>query len=374
MGELFDPRNPNSLNAIRLLLASLVVLSHCWPLTIRGGGGEPMVWATRGQSTLGGFAVMSFFIISGFLISASWDRRKSGLDYLLKRIKRIHPAYIVASISGFLIFGALTTNDPNYWSTFGPLGLIKYAVLLKSYDPSGAFPDNPFPGVVNGSLWTIRYEFWCYLLVAFLGLIRLLTVRWFTLVLVGAGVVSSALNPGMADFWHDLPTFVGGKWPPLILAFVCGIAFYAWHKSVPWSKPVFWVCLAGFFLSFIGGYDVVAPLCLTYILMFVGFTPSPVNNWFKTFDISYGVYLYAFPLQQTIVHYLKVREPLLLFALAMPPILCAGVLSWLLVERPFLRSRGRRIPGERSSSASTDSAPLTTPPAAPCVESTPEGA
>lgn len=298
---------------------------------------------THGQATFGGFAVMGFFVISGFLIAGSRDKSKSFWGYLIRRVKRIYPGYIVAFLTGFYIFGAITSSDPNYWASFGHMGIWKYALMLKTYDPSGVFPTNPMPGIVNGSLWTIRFEFWCYLLVAGLASVGILTKRVVSLGLLIAATVATAFARG-PEFWHEMPNPIGGHWPQLLMAFLAGVAFYAWRESIPWSKALFWGCAALYVGSCaFGGYSIIGHLTMAYIVMFLGYAPSPMNGWFKQVDISYGVYLYAFPIQQSLVYFYGVRNPWALFLLSMPLIVGAGLLSYFLIEKPFLpKGRVRR--------------------------------
>ncbi|HKO10757.1 MAG TPA: acyltransferase family protein, partial [Acidobacteriaceae bacterium] len=179
------PRRLNSghfpnLNAVRLSLALLVVLSHsvvlCWGANDR----EFLFRGSNGYESFGSIAVDGFFLISGMLITASWFRCGSLRVFLYRRILRIYPGYILALLFGA---GVALCFSPEFRLH---LDVISYAwdlardtvVLgMSSVSQPAAFQHNPFPGVLNGSLWTINHEFQCYLLVAFLGFFSFLDRR-----------------------------------------------------------------------------------------------------------------------------------------------------------------------------------------------------
>jgi len=154
-------------------MALLVVWSHSFALHL---GGEEREWVyrlTNGTVTAGTIGVMTFFVISGFLISQSWERSKGAAAYFGKRVRRIYPGYMAATaICAFIVVPLFSTNSH--------IGLVTAAktlahnLLLQNYFPaSDAFASNPFPGAINGSLWSIPIEFWCYIMVAVLGVASL---------------------------------------------------------------------------------------------------------------------------------------------------------------------------------------------------------
>jgi len=175
--DTIDSSRSNNLNAIRLLLAAAVIYSHSFPVSYGRGGegkGELLYLLTLGQESFGSIAVNLFFFISGMLIPASWLRSTSMAEYLMKRVLRIYPGYIVA-----VIFSAITVMIlcPEFRHGIGhgiswAIILIKDCIFLtyRSLEWPGIFAYNPGPNAANGSLWTIRPEFTCYLLVAAIGL------------------------------------------------------------------------------------------------------------------------------------------------------------------------------------------------------------
>ncbi|WZO98508.1 acyltransferase [Isosphaeraceae bacterium EP7] len=333
---------PNNINAIRLALSVSVLYSHSYPLGLGNEKTEPLAVLTGGQATIGSVAVAAFFAMSGYLIAGSWGRSSSWRSFAVRRVLRIYPAYLVAGLVCYLAF----SMEP---SALGAWGLL----LLRNVPRSADFAGNPTPLVVNGSLWTIPYEAWSYAGIAIMGAAGLLGRRRVLVGLLVASIVAGVLFEayeintnlkglgsivGWPRFWARLlPSIFAGalfhampgrfRWHPLLgLAAACGLAIGA-------RVPL--------------GMTVALPTCGVYLLFAAAFGPS--WNWGERVtrygDFSYGIYLYAFPIQQavmrTIGHPTSATE---LFALSLLPAFAAGIASWLLVERRFLAAK-RPLPG-----------------------------
>lgn len=339
-GQPFDNRN-NSLNLIRLVLALTVLVHHSWPLS--GRVEEP---AFAGD-TLGGWAVAGFFVVSGYLITASRFSHSLG-EYLVHRVARIMPAFIVCLVvvAGFFaplgylaargsLDGFLTTGTTPFNYVFSNLGL-----KMITYDVAGTPANVPYPGAWNGSLWSLYYEFYCYAILAFLGIFALIRKSpWPVTVLFGASVVAhasiadvAAYTQGNFDFdllFRLLPFFLGGAvvqvwkdrigihWLPGVVSVVAAVAITA---LVPdWGGAASAVFIA---------YG---------ILWISTFLPSPLL--IRKNDVSYGVYIYAFPIQQLLaIHGVHERGFLVYMLVAAVITVAAGIASWLLVERPVMRA------------------------------------
>ena len=142
----------NNFDAIRLAMAMLVVWSHSFQLHLGTDRGEWVNRLTGGLYTGGTIAVMVFFTISGFLVSQSYERSKSRLSYLARRVRRIHPGYMVATtICAFIIVPLYSANTD--LSLARILKITAHNFLLIDLPPSDAFATNP-DHRVNGSLWT----------------------------------------------------------------------------------------------------------------------------------------------------------------------------------------------------------------------------
>jgi peptidoglycan/LPS O-acetylase OafA/YrhL len=345
----------NHFDFLRFALAALVILSHSYPLLRGNNDTEPLSVATGGQLTFGELAVNCFFSLSGFLITQSWLRSRGPVDYLRKRVLRIYPGFIVTClISGLLIAPAVAVPRGQFWQEFSPLKFLLFQlVVLKLVLPRGVtyFPETPLRAI-NGSLWSIPYEFLCYLGVALLGMLGGFRRRWTILAVCLALCVLQALHVwlGFSPTVNlRLEFFVGTPrvWFRVGSCFAAGAAFYMYRDRIPYSGRWF---LAALVLLVAAGLwwearllPVVFPLLGTYVLLYVAFQQSPLNGFGRHGDFSYGLYLYAFPIQQMLVQNLgRSTHPLVLAALAFPLTLLAAFLSWHIVERPFLRLKKAR--------------------------------
>jgi len=289
----------NNFDAIRLAMAMLVVWSHSFALHF---GSEQTEWislALNGAYNAGNLGVMAFFVISGFLITQSWERSKSARSYFEKRVRRIYPGFLVCiAICAFAIAPLFGGQQPDIAKTVG------LNLLLKGALPD-AFPNNVAAGPINGSLWSISYEFWCYIGVA-VGASWLLKrprvlIGLFLLLIAGKLVQDvTGKKPG-----HWLIELLFGWpyiWTRIAPSFVLGMIAYSYRKVIPRSR----IALAGLFGAALIGCRVgqaaadflVAP-ALAYAVFYVAFSRRIRMHEAAAFgDFSYGTYLYAFPIQQ----------------------------------------------------------------------------
>ena len=347
---LMDLNRKNNFDFVRLALAVAVIYSHAYVLTVGAEGGELLHVLTDGLLEAGVLAVNGFFVISGYLITASWERSSSMFSYLRKRIYRIYPGFIVAWLLGVFVVAPLAADALRYP---GLLKSVAGLVLLNRMEPTGAFEGNPFPGVINGSLWTISYEFRCYLMVMLLGLAGVLARRRLVLGLtIGLVVMYSATTyiqwPAVSG---ALATVMGlpDRLVRLLAYFLVGATFYKW--GTPFLGRWAAVGLAAAALSVLHpvAARLVLPVGFSYALLWFCFTPHVrLYRWGKYGDFSYGTYLYAFPIQQLLVYGTgNGLSPLVHFAVATPLSVLAGVLSWYGVEKRFLvRVRRGKAPVE----------------------------
>jgi peptidoglycan/LPS O-acetylase OafA/YrhL len=169
-------RRDNNFNFLRLLFAIVVIFSHSPQLVDGNRHREPLTRLF--PSTSGGdLALDCFFILSGFLIMQSWDRKPILLEFLKKRVLRIYPGFIVASLISVLIVGPLGANAELYFAHFNFLSFLMGLIFLQAPNVPPTFVGQFHP-VLNGPLYTIAYEFRCYLLVTIFGICGLFKRRW----------------------------------------------------------------------------------------------------------------------------------------------------------------------------------------------------
>jgi peptidoglycan/LPS O-acetylase OafA/YrhL len=341
----FD-RRQNNIDFLRLALALLVVFAHAFVVTQGNNDAEPFMRLTRGQVTGGSIAVDAFFILSGFLITASYKRSSSLLSFLKKRIARIYPGFLVVSVLAAVCFVPFGGGRVEGHGLSGKIGLLVTSIVrLKDIKSLGTFASNPLPDVVNASLWTVSYEFLCYLGVAILGLTMVLRRRRALAILFGASIAVSLLYAYFQ--WqspHSLLAVLFGYpqvWARLLPMYLAGVVFYLYRDSIRlnhWGAVVS-VCAMAIACVIPLGYTLLFPVFGTYFLMYLAFWGRlPLHRVMRFGDLSYGTYLYAFPIQQLVVQHLELRNsPMRLFFTATPLILATAAASWFSVERPALR-------------------------------------
>jgi peptidoglycan/LPS O-acetylase OafA/YrhL len=339
LGNQIASDRSNNLNAIRLMLALAVVLSHAFPLTLGWGGetkGEPLAALTHQQESFGYVAVNLFFLISGFLITASWLRSKSMQDYLMKRILRIYPGFIVAvgfSAAMVWIFCPEFRAGVGHGISWG-LVMIKDWVFLtnSSIWRPGIFAQNPLPVAANGSLWTIPIEFSCYLLVALIGLLCLFKHRILILIATLLVFLSYAKSIIQGDDLGHLDS-------RFLTYFMVGMTYWLWRNKIPFSKWIAFVGVAMLLMAsqFKPWFSLIFPAVGGYCILWLGYGPNiKYLDWTVKTDLSYGTYLYAFPVQQVVAMNEALRYPWINFLIATPVTLLLAWLSWHMVEKRFL--------------------------------------
>lgn len=336
LDAVFDPRR-NSLNALRLVLATLVIVSHSWP--IGGYGQDPGM----GDLSLGEWAVAGFFAVSGYLITLSRVRSRSLMDYLWRRVLRIYPAFLVVLLVVAFVFAPIGAAIGN--GAWEPLVSVTYVLRnlglrITQMGIPGTLDQAPYPDVWNGSLWTLWYEFLCYVV---LGLLLTALPSRFV---PRAAVAASILLPLAVV----LVTVLGTPSLALLNAvtlggyFAAGSMLYCYRDRVP-SHPALAVLAATVIVvtAATGTFRVFAGVPVAYLMMWLGVV-LPLSKVGAVNDISYGMYVYAFPVQQMLA--------LLLVGMAVPApvfVLLAIILtvpfaaaSWFLVERPAMRWKSHR--------------------------------
>ncbi|WP_394938868.1 acyltransferase family protein [Psychromicrobium sp. YIM B11713] len=345
VGKALDPRS-NSLNLIRLILALLVLFAHSWYIV--GDGVGPHF---RGEN-LGGWAVAGFFGISGYLITASRFGNRIGV-YLVHRIARIFPAFVVCLVVMAFVFAPIAYliqhgSLSGFLSTpTTPINSIIANLPLRivSYDIAGTPVGVPYPGAWNGSLWTLYFEFIAYLIIGFVGFFALAKKSpWPIILLFVLSVVfwanMDALmpyfqgNPNVALAARLIPFFLGG-------AVVQSCSSWLGFGNLPGIASIL---LAGLIVFFVHGFgpQLAAPFIAYGILW--------ISTWLKQpkvvgkNDISYGAYIYAFPVQQLLAVLGAYHWGVWLFTIA--ALVCTvpfALLSWLLVERPVMRRARKTV-------------------------------
>jgi len=278
--------------------------------------------------------VPAFFSLSGFLVSASLLRTTIPA-FIGLRVLRIFPALIVEVCLSALILGPLLTQLPiSDYFVNGRLHAYFYNLVgYIHYDLPGVFTHNPYPIAVNGSLWTVPFELQCYVLLVGIGLLGL-TRRWCLMILV---LAISTLYLVADNYQSGVIPFNDGRM--LVLDFIAGVVIYSLGDVVP-LRIYYFVALLAVSLSTLNtNYFVyVAPLPTAYCTAYLGLLQPRQIKLVASGDYSYGIYLYAFPLQQTVVCLTPVSLRIWLVNAAFSVVLVSvfATLSWHFIEKPTL--------------------------------------
>ncbi|WP_285247167.1 acyltransferase [Pseudarthrobacter sp. efr-133-R2A-89] len=330
----------NALNLIRLCLAVLVIVSHAFP--IAGFGPDPAL----GGLGLGSFAVGGFFAISGYLITQS--RFRSDLKgYTIRRALRILPGYWACLVFTSVVAAGLAGVVRGGWSAVEAGKFIGFdAVMVKAggSDIGTTLTGLPYPGAWNGSLWTLRFEVLCYIVVG--AALTVGFVRRQQLVFPAAFAVATAASlavhmSGVGGVPADLAL--------LVPFFAAGATLRAYAHKLPVSASLALASLVALAAVLAAGQGKsLSALPVAYLMLWLGIViPKRFADLCKRDDFSYGTYLYAFPMQQWLVIGGAARfGPAAFIGLSILATAPFAVLSWFLVEQPsngLFRSR-RQVP------------------------------
>lgn len=320
----------NNFDALRLTAALAVLYSHQYPVT----GTVPPSWMN--VAMIGGIAVMAFFVISGYLVTISWFSQPRLWAFCAKRALRIWPALATVVLLAMLVLGPSVTTLPlrDYFSHSLTWDYLHNILLQIRFSLPGVFADNTFPNAVNGSLWTIPIEVSCYAVLAAAGVLGLMRWRW-----VWACICVAYLLWFLTHMTMDLRGTMTHWWEfPAYFAFGSLIATF--NQQFLQRRALFAViaCACALVAYALGFSYSALLLFLPAVLLAVGTVSWPVLSQAGRFgDVSYGVYLYAFPIQQSV----RFLAPDLGFSSSLAIVavltLLAGWLSWRLVEQPALR-------------------------------------
>jgi peptidoglycan/LPS O-acetylase OafA/YrhL len=340
-----DTGRRNNFDFLRFLLASVVVFAHAFKLL--GGDQMKLYFALTGFTNPAILAVDGFFVISGYLIARSWMHSKSVGDYLRKRMLRIFPGYLGVLLFCTLIVGPASTHDFSPYRQSG-LGLLKAAAELRTPDVTGVFAGNPIP-IVNEALWTLRYEFLCYVALAALGILGLLRKRTFVIVLFGLADLCHVVGTLLRDCLPQREVFLLGsaqEWARFATYFLAGSLCFLFRERLRFSRPRILAAL-GFLVFLVAPpwgawasllFSMTMPFLGAYLLLAAAFSSSArLQRFGRRGDLSYGIYLYHYPILQLLVqHTGAALNAYTLFLLAYPLTCGLALLSWRLLEKPAL--------------------------------------
>lgn len=329
-------KNNNNFDLIRILLASMVIVGHALPLNGPGAHWYDPVNHYFPFTYSGALAVKIFFFISGLLVTASWLRNRSSIHFVISRFFRIMPAlFFVLAITIFIV-GPMVTALPlrDYFSKLDEFKYLKYNLMFATeYTLPGVFNDNLYKDAVNGSLWSLRYEVGCYL-VLFAGFLLLANKDKKYLNIPIALVIIDAFLPN-----HFLFGFLGDNPEvnllPASFAFGALYAMNSDHISAS-LKTVTGLFLLYYVFSRTANAQLLFVFASCSLAVYLA-SNAVVCKWKPKHDISYGIYLWGFLVQQTVFHYLGNLYVGLHILIALSVSIALALVTCLAVEKPAIQ-------------------------------------
>jgi len=331
--------NRNNFDLIRLCLALMVFAVHACELT-----------RLEELSFIVGFissdtAIDSFFVISGFLIFASYEKSGSLKNYFGKRIRRIFPGYIavILSCSFFLTFlSRYGFYDYFTWPWVRYIIANVSTLNFLEHTLPGVFEGNHLP-TVNGALWTIKIEVGFYLIVPMLAFLLSKTNKLALILIIYFTAVFFSLGMNTLAGFYQSPVFIvlERQLPGQLAFFMSGaLLFYFLSHFKRYSSLYLLSGILGYIVSKYFGFYIVYPVSLAVLVIYSALILKYLGNWGKFGDFSYGIYIWHFPIIQVFIHFnLFGPAPFWGITGLVFTVLTAAVLSWHFIEKPFLSRR-----------------------------------
>jgi len=335
----------NNFNLIRFIAATMVIFTHSYALAMGSGDSEPFrqFWGLP----LGHIAVDIFFITSGFLITASLINSRNFSSFIWARVLRIYPALAVAVLLTVFVVGAgFTTLSLESYITHTKVYdyLITNTTLLAGQTAHlpGVFSELPYPNEINGSLWTLPWEIRMYGLLALFGVLVFLRkengLQLFKYLVVLTMLLSIFINIYNYSF-HIIEHKGLSIAFRLTSMFFMGAVYYLFKDKVIVSHKIFLIFIV--LLLSLSQYQeifyVAYSLSIAYITFYLAYVPhGKIRNFNKLGDYSYGLYIYAFPVQQSLIVLLGGLTVYELIPLSFLSTLMLAILSWHIIEKRSL--------------------------------------
>lgn len=326
----------NNLNFIRFISAILVIYSHSFPFSLGDGNSDILSAFSKGEMTFGGLAVSVFFLFGGFLIAKSVQRLKKAGPYFRARISRIFPALFVVVALCALVLGPIVTtlSLKEYYTNPGTYKYLLNSVFLLVHDLPGVFTENIYNSTVNGPLWTLPVEFLCYIacfIVYKLGLLTEKKMKW-TIPMVIVGYI------GVWYIFRNNSLIFGAVRPALL--FYIGMLCYVYREKITLKLSIAILSLLGFMISCIlGVLNITVYFCLPYVLLYLAFgTKKKLSEFGKKAELSYGMYLFGCPLQQTVTMLFGgSMNPIVNLLIVFPIDIVLAYILYILVDKPVMK-------------------------------------
>ena len=331
----------NNFNAVRLLAALSVVVSHSFLLVIGQTAAEPL---SSTPYTLGQHAVNVFFVLSGLMLSRSFAIQPNWKTFAVARALRIFPGlFVCAAIVAWVLgpFGTRLSLAEYFHDGHTLTYPFATLVIFDRAQLHDMFLSSTHPGEINEPLWTIKYEVFAYIVFAVgmsFGLIakRSAIVLGSLVLAIALTLASSAPSP-----LSDAPI---GSFIRFGFCFSLGIVAYRFRARIILRWTVAGGLLAfAFLVNGTPAANIAFVISFAYAALLLGSTRIPnVTKFTSKTDLSFGLYIYAWPVQQLVLVSAGPAIPVwghLIISIAISLLFAA--LSWWLIEKPALSLKSR---------------------------------
>ena len=334
----------NNFNFLRIFAAILVAITHSYAVTGHADT-EILHQLTDGKFYLSSIGLYIFFFTSGYLVSLSAANSKSSWVFTKKRLLRIYPALITVVIVSVFIAGPLLTKfsvreyftNSDTWKYLWTSSGFKIRFRLPGVFEQSGFAMAGF----NGSLWSISLELELYTLLFILLVTGVFRKKKWLIVLFIVLICSSLLLSNLNRQFTLMPN---EKNLLLAAAFLFGGLLQTEFIPKKYYRYLFVASGLLLFLRIPGIIpidllldEVIFFSLATYFIAFTKLFTIKIKN-----DISYGVYIYTFPLQQLFFQLSGFSQSVIMnLLLALGSSCIFAFLSWIYIEKPALKYKNQ---------------------------------
>ena len=294
----------NGVTSLRYIFAYVLIIFHYNVLS-----GHDVFWLLQGE-----FSVKAFFILTGFLTFYSYFKRPGTKEFAKRRFKRLVPSYAFVIMLSFLACSLI--SEYSFSEYFSSPQSFKYLIsnlLFLNFlcpDLPGVFTNNLSPAV-NGSLWTMKVDIMFYVTVPLLYyLFRKYPKRWVLLAILAITILYNEIFEYLYihsgnSLYLVLKRQIGGQY----IYFLVGMCIYFYYQQIHSQRR--WLLPISVIIFLVGSYyhswEYVTAFCYAVIIMELSLNTKILSRFSEVPNITYGLYLFHFPVIQTLLHF-KVNE------------------------------------------------------------------
>lgn len=321
----------NNLNFMRFIAALMVIVSHCYSVVLGGDAGSYLLKLTGDRLSPGGVSVGVFFLFGGFLIARSCEHYPEPKKFFSARVLRLFPELLfVVILTTFVLGPILSTLSPaEYFTNPQTYKYLLNGALIMVHQLPGVFSNNPSGDVVNAALWTLPVEFICYVLCFISYKLTKFDKKKFLLLSIPVFALAAVYYVKFSPLQLSVVRAV--------LLFYLGVLIWVLRDHITISPVLGLASIVLWFVMVLGAADNLAMLTVFPVACFC--LAYGMGNRFSTFgtkfELSYGIYLWAYPIQQALAQYFPAWHPYVNALIAALLATCGAFLNHLIVVAPL---------------------------------------